>query len=195
MADSDSTPSVRDEATPPQSFEKFVDAHYRAAYGFAYNLCGNHNDACDITQQAFYLAQTRAHQLRDDSKRKQWLFTILHREFLRDHRRQASHPEVNLELSEPALPHITVDHATALDSKDLRAALQMLDEGHRTPVVLFYFNQLSYKEIADVLEVPIGTVMSRLARGKQILRQKLEEGAGSKSVPRTQNDREGQNGG
>jgi RNA polymerase sigma-70 factor (ECF subfamily) len=183
MAEPDSTPFVPAHAPEPESFAEFVEAHYRAAYGFAYNLCGNHNDACDVTQQAFYLAQTRGYQLRDDSKRKQWLFTILHREFLRGHRRRSAHPEVNLELSEPVLPAISVDHATALDSKEIRATLQNLDEGHRAPLVLFYFHQLSYKEIADILEVPIGTVMSRLARGKQLLRQKLEEGAGRNIVP------------
>ena len=57
-----------------ESFEAFVEQHYQAAYRFAYHLCGKHNDACDITQQAFYLAHKHAHQLRDTTKRKQWLF-------------------------------------------------------------------------------------------------------------------------
>ncbi len=165
-----------DAADLPPSFESFVELHYQAAYRFALSLSGNHNDACDITQQAFYLAFTRSHQLRDPAKRKQWLFTILHREFLRGRRRENAHPEVNLEFSEPVLPHIDVDHASGLDSKALLVVLQSLDPDFRIPLVLFYLEQLSYKEIAATLEVPIGTVMSRLARGKQMLRQRFEKG-------------------
>jgi RNA polymerase sigma factor (sigma-70 family) len=181
MPDLGETPLQRDSAPPPvsgvpESFERFVDEHYQAAYRFAYSMTGNHNDACDLTQQAFYLAHTRSHQLRDPSKRKQWLFSILYREFLHVRRRATAHPEVTLEFSEPSLPPITVDYAAGLDSKSVLLALQTLDETYRMPLVLFYLNQLSYKEIASTLEVPIGTVMSRLARGKQMLRMRLEEG-------------------
>jgi RNA polymerase sigma-70 factor (ECF subfamily) len=158
----------------PETFESFVDRYYQAAYRFALSLTGNPSDAGDITQQAFYLAHSRAHQLRDSAKRKQWLFTILHREFLRTRRREAAHPQVNLELSESSLPPIQVDHATGLDGKALLVALQGLEPAFRSPLVLFYLEQLSYKEIAATLEVPIGTVMSRLARGKQMLRQRLD---------------------
>ena len=169
-----SSPEVEQTDGVPQSFERFVEEHYEAAYRFASSLSGNHHDACDITQQAFYLAHTRSHQLRDAAKRKQWLFTILHREFLRTRRRDTAHPQTTLEFSEPALPHITVDHAARLDSKAVLVVLQTLDDNFRMPLALFYLDQLSYKEIAAALDVPIGTVMSRLARGKQMLRQRLE---------------------
>ncbi len=158
----------------PESFCEFVEAYYQPAYRFAFSLSGNHADACDITQQAFYLAHLRSGQLRNTGKRKQWLFTILHREFLRTVRRAAAHPQTTLELAEPALPLITVDHAAALDGKTVVGVLQTLEEHFRLPLVLFYLDQLSYKEIAAVLEIPIGTVMSRLARGKELLRQQLE---------------------
>ena len=201
MADQAPDPSVfsassteHNSGSGPESFESFVDEHYRPAYRFAFSLCGNHNDACDITQQAFYLAQTRAHQLRDDAKRKQWLFTILHREFLRTRRRETAHPQTSLEFSEPLLPPITVDHASNLDGKAVLLALQSLPEGFRMPLVLFYLDQLSYREIASTLDIPIGTVMSRLARGKQMLRERLEEervADASKIVPLRQPKQEG----
>lgn len=179
MADPDPKPAPAASPPPgseatPESFEAFVEANYQAAYRFAFSLSGNHADACDITQQAFYLAHTRAEQLRDASKRKQWVFTILHREFLRTRRREKAHPQTALEFSEPELPLISVDHATLLDSQTVLLVLQSLEENFRSPLVLFYLDQLSYKEIAAALEVPIGTVMSRLARGKQMLRQRLE---------------------
>ena len=170
----------------PESFEQLVEEYYQPAYRFAFSLSGNHSDACDITQQAFYLAHTRSHQLRDPAKRKQWLFTILHREFLRTRRRETAHPQSALEFCEHALPHIHVDHAATLDSKTVLLALQTLDENFRMPLALFYLDQLSYKEIAAALDIPIGTVMSRLARGKQMLRQRLEEkrvGDNGKIIP------------
>jgi RNA polymerase sigma factor (sigma-70 family) len=169
-------PSNNDgSAGVPESFERLVEEYYQPAYRFAFSLSGNHNDACDITQQAFYLAHTKSHQLRDPAKRRQWLFTILHREFLRMRRRDTAHPHTTLEFSEHELVPINVDHATSLDSKTLMRVLETLDEHFKIPLVLFYLDQLSYKEIAATLEVPIGTVMSRLARGKQILRQRLEQ--------------------
>jgi RNA polymerase sigma-70 factor (ECF subfamily) len=183
-----SDPATEPDSKPPEGFERFVDEYYQPAYRFAFSLTGNHNDACDITQQAFYLAYTRSHQLRDAAKRKQWLFTILHREFLSSRRRETAHPQINLEFSEPQLPPITVDHATNMDSKAVLLVLQELEVNFRIPLVLFYLDQLSYKEIAKTLDVPIGTVMSRLARGKQMLRLKLEEkrGGDAGSKPNTE---------
>jgi RNA polymerase sigma-70 factor (ECF subfamily) len=189
-----SPPNHGSGADSREAFGCFVEEHYQGAYRLAFHLCGNHHDACDITQQAFYLAFTRAHQLRDGAKRKQWLFTILHREFLRSRRREAAHPQTTLEFSEPVLPHIRVDHAISLDSKTVLLVLQTLDENLKLPLVLFYLNQFSYREIAETLEVPIGTVMSRLARGKQLLRERLEEKRGEdidKIVPLRQPKKEG----
>jgi RNA polymerase sigma-70 factor (ECF subfamily) len=160
--------------TMPDDFESFVEEHYEAAFRFALSLSRNHDDACDLTQQAFFIAQTNRHQLRDRSKGKQWLFTILHREFLRAKRHEAVRQRYDLELEGDDSPLVSVDHAATMDAKSLLTVLQGLDDHFRLPVSLFYFDQLSYKEIADILEVPIGTVMSRLARGKTMLRQRLE---------------------
>ena len=161
-------------------------AHYRNAYRFALGLSGNHNDACDLTQQAFYIAHQRLHQVREPAKQKQWLFTVLYREFLRSRRRGAAHPQTTLEFSERELPRIHVDHAASLDGEAVLLALQGLEENFRMPVALFYLNQVSYKEIAVTLDIPVGTVMSRLSPGKQMLRRFMEEGSSvvdSKIVP------------
>jgi RNA polymerase sigma-70 factor, ECF subfamily len=160
--------------TMPDDFEKFVEEHYQPAFRFALSLSRNHDDACDLTQQAFFIAQTNQRQLRDRSKGKQWLFTILRREFLRTKRHEAVRQRYDVELEGDDSPLISVDHAANMDAKSLVTVLQGLDDHFRLPVSLFYFDQLSYKEIADILEVPIGTVMSRLARGKTMLRQRLE---------------------
>ena len=157
-----------------ESFEAFVEEHYQAAYHFALSLCRHEADACDLTQQAFCIAQAKFHQVRDKSKQKSWLFTILMREFLHARRRRALYEHHSLELVEAELPHITVDHAAQIDARSLVATLLTLDEHFRVPLALFYFEQLSYKEIAEMLHIPIGTVMSRLARGKELLRQAME---------------------
>jgi len=159
----------------PEAFARLVDENYQQAYRFALSLVGNNSDACDLTQQAFLIARIKGHQLREAAKAKQWLFTILHREFLGLRRRATAHPEANLEFVEHELPLITVDHAASIDAKDALAVLQTLEVNFKAPLGLFYMEQLSYKEIAVVLEIPIGTVMSRLARGKQMLRTRLEQ--------------------
>ena len=159
----------------PETFEAFVDEHYQAAYRFALSLCRHEADACDLTQQVFCIAQTRFHQVRDRSKQKSWLFTIVMREFLHARRRRALYEHHSLELVEAELPPVTVDHAARIDARNLVATLLALDEHFRVPLALFYFEQLSYKEIAGLLHIPIGTVMSRLARGKELLRRALEQ--------------------
>ena len=158
-----------------ENFEQFVEEHYVSAYRFALSLCRQPADACDLTQQVFFIAQTKFHQVREASKQKSWLFTILAREFRRSRRQSAKYEHHPLELVEADLPLITVDHATQIDARGLLAPLLALDEHFRVPLSLFYFEQLSYKEIAQVMQAPIGTVMSRLARGKELLRQSLEK--------------------
>ena len=157
----------------PNPFEQFVEAHYQAAYRFALSLCCHEADASDLTQQVFCIAQEKFHQVREASKQKSWLFTIMAREFRRGRRQRATHPHHSLELVEDELPLTTVDHATVIDSHDLLGTLLGLEEHYRVPLSLFYLEQLSYKEIAEAIDVPIGTVMSRLARGKELLRQSL----------------------
>lgn len=154
------------------SLEQWVNEHYQAAFRFAFSLSGNYNDACDITQQAFFLAQTRGHQLRDPSKRKQWLFTIIHREFLRL-RRENFAPQEPLDHAEPESFHIHVDHAAPVDGQAVVHALQRIEEKFRAPVALFYLKEFSYKQVAELLGVPVGTVMSRLSRGKEMIRRQL----------------------
>src|SRR6266478_6512591 len=142
--------------TMPDDFEKFVEEHYQPAFRFALSLSRNHDDAGDLTQQAFFIAQTNRRQLRDRSKGKRWLFTILRREFLRTKRHEAVRQRYDVELEGDDSLLISVDHAATMDAKSLLAILQGLDDHFRLPVSLFYFDQLSYKEIADILEVPIG---------------------------------------
>ena len=153
---------------------ELVDEHYRAVFGYAYRLSGSVIESKDLTQQTFMLAQTNLTQLREPRAARGWLYTIARHEFLR--RRPAS-PWVTLEdLPEP----ISSEGETSwpdgeLTSEQLQAALNELPVEFRVPVVLFYFENLSYRDIAQHLNLPLGTIMSRLSRAKTQLRRKLEK--------------------
>jgi RNA polymerase sigma-70 factor (ECF subfamily) len=156
-------------------FETLVANHYQPLYQFAFSLTRDEAESCDLTQQTFYIWAAKGQQLRDLSKVKTWLFTTLHREFLGSRRRQTRFPHIELEAAESELPEISPVAVNRLDVEQLMAALGKVDEIYQAPVALFYLHDNSYKEIAEILEVPIGTVKSRLARGLLRLQQLLTD--------------------
>jgi len=169
-------------------FSCLVDSYYAALYRFALSLARNSSDAADLTQQTFFIWARKGDQLREASKVKSWLFTTMYREFLRSRRRVEqvqSLEDMPPGESEPVAPD--VDLVTGMDAALVVESLQDVDEVYRVPLILFYLEELSYKEIATTLEVPIGTVMSRLSRGKAQLRVAMlrKESAGhiAKVVP------------
>jgi RNA polymerase sigma factor (sigma-70 family) len=147
--------------------------HYAALYRFALSLIQNESDALDLVQQAFYLWAAKGHQLRDAAKLKTWLFTTLYREYLAVRRRQSHYPQVTLEVLEHEPVSPSAETVERLDSDVVLRALSQLDEVFRAPLALFYLENLSYKQIAEMLGVPPGTVMSRLSRGREQLRRRL----------------------
>ncbi|MFO1512195.1 MAG: RNA polymerase sigma factor [Verrucomicrobiota bacterium] len=146
-------------------FEGLVARFYEPLYQFAFSLTRSEADACDLTQQTFYVWATKGHQLRDPDKVKTWLFTTLHRQFLESRRRQTRFPHQELETAEFELPTIQPNAISQLDTANVLAALARVDESFQAPVALFYLQDHSYKEIADVLGLPLGTVKSRISRG------------------------------
>jgi RNA polymerase sigma-70 factor (ECF subfamily) len=167
-------------------FEEIVDRYYPMLYRFALSLARNEPDACDLTQQTFSVWATKGHLLRDSSKAKSWLFTTLYREFLSNRRRELRWPKEELSEVENELPCALPETVDCLESGQVMAALQSIDETFRVPLVLFYLQEHSYEEIAQILEIPMGTVMSRLSRGKQKLQQAFvhrQNQAGLKIIP------------
>ena len=146
-------------------FESIVAQFYEPLYHFAFSLTRAEADACDLTQQTFYVWATKGHQLRDVSKVKTWLFTTLHRAFLETRRRQTRFPHYELDEVALELPTLSADLVVKLDSAEVINALAKVDAVYQAPVALFYLEDCSYKEIAEILDVPIGTVKSRMARG------------------------------
>ena len=156
-------------------FEELVDAHYQPLFRFAYSLGKNPDRAADLVQQTFCIWAEKGHQLKDRSKAKTWLFTTLYREYLGQARRETRYPERELEDAEHLLPAHEADADRQLDAQRAVELLGELDETFRAPLTLFYLQQNSYKEIAKILDVPIGTVMSRISRGKEQLRRKMAD--------------------
>lgn len=165
-------------------FPQLVETYYAGLYRFALSLTRSPADASDLTQQTFFIWATKGDALREISKAKAWLFTTLYREFLRGRRRDSRITAIDdLAPADQDLPDADTDMIDKLDAELVMAALQEIDAAFREPLTLFYLQELSYLEIAEILSVPIGTVMSRLSRGKIHLRTRLmEKSRGGKVV-------------
>lgn len=157
-------------------FEKLVSEFYEPLFRFAVSLTRTESDARDLTQHTFYVWATKGHQLRDISKVKTWLFTTLHRAFLEGKRRQNRFPHHGLEEVLEQLPVLPSEHARQADCAEVLPALAKVDQIYQAAVALFYLEDCSYKEIAVILDVPLGTVKSRIARGIAQLREILLSG-------------------
>jgi RNA polymerase sigma-70 factor (ECF subfamily) len=158
---------VLDDAT----FEELVGRWYESLYRFAVSLTQREADARDLTQETFHQLARKAGQIRDKTRAKSWLFTTLYRAFVDSRRWRTRHPHVDVEAAGQELPSSLPTAGEQLDAEVVRTALLQVDEVYRVPLVLFYLEEHSYLEIAEILDVPVGTVMSRLSRGRAILRE------------------------
>jgi RNA polymerase sigma-70 factor (ECF subfamily) len=176
------TISHREQVECPLDIVQLIRDHHADVYRYAFRLTGAQPDAEDLTQQAFLIAQQKLHQVRDPGKARSWLFTIVRNCYLKQLRRPAPEPAASLELTVEHIPDDSVPPAGAesewIDREWLQAALDQLSDEHKVVLLMFYFEELSYKEMADRLDVAPGTVMSRLARAKGRLRALLESTEG-----------------
>lgn len=152
---------------------KLVAEHHQSVYQYAYRLTGSVQDAEDLTQHAFLTAQAQFGKLRDLGCVRSWLFAILRNRFLKDKQRRRPVAAIDVQLDIDAIP--SEPPAEVVDQERLQEALNCLPDASRVVVVMFYFEGCSYRQIADALGLPIGTVMSRLARAKACLRSALSE--------------------
>jgi len=165
------------------SFEQIVDAHYQGLYRFALSMCKREATAQDLVQQTFLQWAKKGSSLRDASKVKTWLFTTIYREWLGIARREKKYEQVEFEPDlHGSVQNDDEGENPRVDSATLQKALEQLDPNYRAPLVLFYLKELSYRDIAETLGLPIGTVMSRLSRAKNNLRAILTA-ASSNIIP------------
>jgi RNA polymerase sigma-70 factor, ECF subfamily len=159
-----------------QTFDGWVRQHHRLLYGIAYWWTGSRSDAEELTQEAFFQAYRSRSGLRDIEAVKGWLVGILRHCYAQMHRKGRHRVEISLDAMREEfgeLNRLNPDRPDLDQALALHQSLECLDERHRLPVVLFYFQDLSYREIAEALELPIGTVMSRLSRAREMLHDRL----------------------
>lgn len=159
---------VPDRASP--NIEALVQEHAAAVYRYAYYLSRDQTEAEDIVQDTFLRATEKLDQLRRPEAARSWLLTIARNGFLkRQGAREYTYLDDNDSLDIVA-PEPTNEE---IDAEQLSRAVHALPEPFRVALLMYYFEGLSYREIAEQLEMPIGTVMSRLSRAKGLLRANL----------------------
>src|SRR5690349_23572770 len=170
-------------------FEAAALVHLDALYGAAYRLTRNPRDAEDLVQDSLLRAYRFWDSFQQDSNCKAWLLRIVTNTFINEYQRKKRSREVlDAASAEQDATDGVLMHAEASDrrspersllersvSDDVQRALECLPEDFRTAVVLCDVQGLSYKEIADIMQTPVGTVMSRLFRGRKLLAAALRE--------------------
>ncbi len=160
-------------------FQRITDPHIQLMYNMALRYCGNRFDAEDIVQEAMYIAFKKRRQLKDETKCKAWLLMILRRLYLKEIRQNSNTSVAMEEFScmELMERHAGDEQGINFEKKEtaatIRRCLSELPEKYQTPTLLYYMDDMSYKEIAETMDIPQGTVMSRLARAKNLLKKKL----------------------
>jgi RNA polymerase sigma-70 factor (ECF subfamily) len=176
--------AVRQKRT---DFERQALAHLDSLYGAAYRLTRNARDAEDLVQDSLLRAYRFWDSFQQDSNCKAWLLRIVTNTFINEYqRRKRSREILDAASAEQEATDGVLVHAAAHDkqsperamvdrsvSDDVQKALDQLPEDFRTAVILCDMQGLSYKEIAEIMECPVGTVMSRLFRGRKLLAHAL----------------------
>ena len=160
-------------------FKELTYPHLESLFNVALKYSGTKYDAEDLVQETMYSAYTKFQQLRDDNSCRAWLFTILRNHFLKERKQLVRRPYLDdgtsyLDYIKDERSSSFVDQIVEKDAnKKLHQVLTTLPEKFQSPLILHYMEEMTYLEISDYLKIPIGTVMSRLARGKRYLKKKL----------------------
>jgi RNA polymerase sigma-70 factor, ECF subfamily len=183
-----STAPPRDVAAAARQFEQLLTPLLGAAYGTALHMTRNRDDAEDLVQEAAVRAFRSFHTFQEGTNFKAWLFRIITNLYLNKYRQKQREPEmVNLDDAPPlqlysrtceeGLQRRSADPATLvlrkIDTEQVAAAIGALPEEFRTVCALYFMEEFAYQEIAEMLDCPIGTVRSRLHRGRKALQREL----------------------
>lgn len=178
-------------------FQETALVHQPELYAAALRYTRNEGDAQDLVQETFLKAYSNFHRFEQGTNCRAWLFTILTNTFINRFRRKKKEREI---LGQDDLSYVRENfHSTDSSdfyqnpergmvertfSKDMKEALESIPEDFRRVVVLTDLNDFSYKEVAHILDCPVGTVMSRLFRGRKLLRKQLADVAFERGVIR-----------
>ena len=156
--------------------EDYVEREIPHLRRFAHSLCGSAEEGDDLVQDALERAWRKRHSWRREGSIRGWLFRILYRVFLNSRRaRKPAAADVDAEsLADPAYVRLSPQEAR-LTADDLRRGLEALPDEQRAAVLLVALEGVSYDEAASMLDVPIGTLRSRLFRGREALRRTMSD--------------------
>ena len=163
------------------AYHEMVDRYGDYLYRLAFSLVGNEADAADVLQETFSGAFQHVRKFEGRASVKTWLSRILFRQAARCHRSRGRHMTVSLEHVVETSPSRDRGNATRspqseVDARmDVLAVLDTLPPIHREVIVLRELQGMKYEEIADVLDVPRGTVESRLFRAREMLKDRLRD--------------------
>ncbi|MDO8549307.1 MAG: sigma-70 family RNA polymerase sigma factor, partial [Ignavibacteria bacterium] len=168
-----------DLAEGTESFEQLLSRHLDGLYNFALRLTRNEEQAKDLLQDCCLTAFEKFHQLKNVQRFKQWLFQIMHRKFINNYRRKKEPELIDIALNEDLLTdtYETFDknRFENLIGDEVKKAFDFLPAEFREIILLADIEELSYRDISEILDIPMGTVASRLYRGHRLLKEKLQE--------------------
>lgn len=171
-------------------FDKEFMPHINAMYNFAYRLTLERDDAKDLLQDTYLKAYRFINSFQQGTNAKAWLFRILKNSFINDYRRKSKEPskvdyqEVEAyynseDVDRQITPDLRVESLNNMIGDEISNALNSLDVDFRTVIILCDLEGFKYEEMAKILDIPIGTVRSRLHRARNLLKEKLSEYAKS----------------
>lgn len=149
--------------------------HIDSLYNLAIRMTQNKQDAEDLVQEASLRAYRHFDKFRPGTNFKAWIMTVLRNVFINEYRRKMKEPQkIEFEKVEDfiSLPE-TIGAREEIFSENIKSSIDKLPEELYTTIILFYVENFSYKEIANVMDVPVGTVMSRLHTARQLLKKRL----------------------
>ncbi len=168
------------------AFDELVARYQKRVFNFAYQISGTYDDAWDIAQEAFVRVFSSIGTFRGDANFSTWIYRIITNVFLDERKKAKRHRQTSLdeyiELEENSVTRQIIDERPMPEelaeqkekNRALHEAINSLPDYQRIIVTLFHLHNRSYEEIADTLQLPIGTVKSRLNRARLALGEKLK---------------------
>ena len=184
------TPQQYSRLEMVEMFEKEFLPHIHSIYNFAYRITFNEDDAKDLVQETYLKSFRFIDSFEKGTNAKAWLFRILKNSFINEFRKKNKEPvKINYQEVEAFYNTDEVNHMITINLQveavkemigdEVSIALNSLEVDFRTVIILCDIEGFSYEEMALILDVPIGTIRSRLHRARNLLREKLRKYAGS----------------